>query len=171
MKLLLSLLAMLILGGEAWPAAAQSTGGAAAQLVGTWRLVSATQRMADGTVRPDPQTGPRGSGYIMYGETGRMCAVLANPDRPKWKSETAPLEAEVRAAFDGLVAYCGTYEVNEAEGYVVHHIEIDRVPNLAGTDRKRYFALSGGRLVLRPTPPLPAGVQEWTVEWERVTRK
>ena len=108
---------------------------------------------------------------MMYSETGRMCAVLANPDRPRWKSVAAPAEAELRAAFDGLVAYCGTYEVNEAEGYVVHHIELDRVPNLAGTDRKRYYTLSGSRLVLRPAPPLPAGVKEWTVEWERVTGK
>jgi hypothetical protein len=166
----LLLLATLILVVEAWPAPAQNTEGVAARLVGTWRLVSSTQRMADGTVRPDPQTGPRGTGYIMYSETGRMCAVLANPDRPKWKAETAPLEAEVRTAFDGLVAYCGTFEVNEAEGLVVHHIEMDRVPNLSGTDRKRYVALVGGRLVLRPTP-LPAGVQEWTVEWERVSKK
>jgi len=86
----------------------------------------------------------------MYSETGRMCAVLANPDRPRWKSKTAPEDAELRSAFDGLVAYCGTYEINEAEGYVVHHIEMDKVPNLAGTDRKRYFTFSKNRLVLRP---------------------
>lgn len=105
----------------------------------------------------------------MYSDTGRMCAVLADPDRSKWVSEATPSDAEVRAAFDGLVAYCGTFDVNEAEGYVVHHIEMDGVPNLAGTDRKRYFVLSGNRLVLRPVP-LPTGVQEWTVEWERVTK-
>jgi hypothetical protein len=99
-----------------------------------------------------------------------MCAVLADPDRPKWVSEAAPSDAEVHSAFDRLVAYCGTFEVNDAQSYVVHHIEMDRVPNLAGTDRKRYFAFSGNRLVLRPAPPLPAGVQEWTVEWERVTK-
>lgn len=171
MKRLLLVSGMLILCGGASQPVAPSVGGVATELVGTWRLISATQRMADGTVRPDPQTGARGNGYLMYSETGRMCAVLANPDRPKWKSEIAPVEAELRAAFDGLVAYCGTYEVHETEGYVVHHIEMDRVPNLAGTDRKRYFTLSGSRLVLRPAPPLPAGVKEWTVEWERVTSK
>lgn len=160
---------MLISGGEVRQVAAQNPETVANPLVGTWRLVSASQRLTDGTVRPDPQTGARGTGYIMYSETGRMCAVVANPDRPKWTSETAPVEAEVRAAFDGLVAYCGTYEVSEAEGYVVHHIEMDRVPNLSGTARKRYFTLSGNRLVLRPAPPLPVGVQEWTVEWERVS--
>ena len=170
MKKLMSILALAGLIGLASMMRAQSASPVRSQLVGTWRLVSATQRLADGTARPDPQTGPRGNGYLMYSETGRMCAVLANPDRPKWKSETAPAEAELRSAFGGLVAYCGTYEVNEAEGYVVHHIEMDRVPNLAGTDRKRYFTLSGGRLVLRPAPPLPAGVKEWIVEWERVEK-
>lgn len=148
----------------------QSNTNLAAQMVGTWRLLSATQRLTDGTIRADPQPGPRGAGYIMYTETSRMCAVLANPDRPKWKSEAVPTDAEVRVAFDGLVAYCGTYEVNESERSVTHHIEMDRVPNLAGTDRKRHVTLVGNRLVLRPAPPLPPGVAEWTVEFERVTR-
>ena len=170
MKPIVLVLAVLILGGSLSQSAGQNRTRVAPQLVGTWRLVSASQRLIDGTVRPDPQTGPRGTGYIMYSETGRMCAVLADPDRPKWVSDAAPSDAEVRSAFDRMVAYCGTYEVNNVQGYVVHHIEMDRVPSLAGTDRKRYFVLSGNHLVLRPTPPLPAGVQEWTVEWERVTK-
>ena len=139
-----------------------------AQLVGTWRLVSATQRLADGTVRPDPQTGPKGVGYLVYTESGRVCVVVGNPERSRWTSVQAPTEAEVRNAFDGLVAYGGTFEVNESERYVVHHIEVDRVPNLTGTDRKRFCSLSGNRLVLSAAPPLPAGVKEWTIVWERV---
>ena len=140
-----------------------------AQLVGTWRFVSASQRMVDGTVRPDPQTGLNGKGYITYTDTGKICALIANPDRPKWKSEAAPQEEELRSAFAGLVAYCGTYEVNETEKYVVHHIEMDTVPNRAGTDRKRYISLSGNRLILLPED-LPEGVQAWEVVWERVEK-
>ena len=169
MKAWLAVLALLFLSGEAWQATAQKAGGGATQLVGTWRLVSDTQRLTDGTVRPDPQTGPRGMGYVMYSETGRICAVLANPDRPKWSSETAPVDAELRTAFDGLVAYCGTYEVDEAQGTVVHHVELDKVPNRAGLVRKRHFEVSGNQLVLRPAPPLPEGVQQWTIVFERVT--
>jgi hypothetical protein len=170
MKMWIYILAIVSLIGPASTMRVQSARSVRSQLVGTWRLVSATQRLADGTMRPDPQTGPKGNGYLMYSESGRMCAVLANPDRPRWKSKTAPEDAELRTAFDGLVAYCGTYEINEAEGYVVHHIEMDKVPNLAGTDRKRYFTFSGSRLVLRPAPPLPAGVQDWTIVWERVEK-
>ncbi len=141
------------------------------KLVGTWRLVSASQQMTDGTTRPDPQPGPHGKGYIIYSDAGIMCALLANPDRPNWNSIPMPTNAELSSAMGGLVAYCGTYEVNERDGYVVHHIEVDRVPNLAGTDRKRFFTLSGNRLFLHPAPPLPDNVNVWTVEFERVKRK
>ena len=142
----------------------------ARQLIGTWRLVATEQPRADGTVRPEVGLGPRGVGYITYSDTGVVCAFLSNPDRPKWKIPSAPTEAELRSAIDGMVSYCGTYEVNEAEGYVVHHVQMDKVPNAAGTDRKRYFTLSGNRLVLRPSP-LPDGITEWHIEWERVPKK
>ena len=162
-------MALLILGGMLSSVVPQSSRSLRAQLIGTWRFVSASQRMADGTVRPDPQTGPRGKGYIIYTETGQMCAMIANPDRPKWKSEAAPQEDELRSAFAGLVAYCGSYEVNEREKYVVHHIELDRVPNRADMDRKRYLSLSGKRLILRPED-LPEGVQAWEIVWARVEK-
>ena len=146
----------------------QTTNSLRAQLVGTWRLVSASQRLVDETVRPDPQTGPKGVGYLIYTESRRVCVVVVNPERSRWASPQAPTEAELRNAFDGLVAYGGTFEVNEAERYVVHHIEVDRVPGLTGTDRKRFCSFSGDRLILRAAPPLPKDVKEWTIVWERV---
>jgi hypothetical protein len=136
-------------------------------LVGTWRLVAARQRLTDGSVRPDPQPGARGVGYIMYDATGHMCVVLANPDRPTWKAPKSPSDAEVRSAFDGLVAYCGTYETNEAKHYVIHHVEADREPAMMGTNRTRLATVTATRLILRPLD-LPVGVKAWTVEFERV---
>ena len=137
------------------------------ELVGTWRLVAARQRLTDGSVRPDPQPGPHGVGYLMYDATGHVCVVLANPDRPAWKSSQAATDAELRAAFDGLVAYCGTYETDEARRAVIHHVEADREPRVMGTDRVRLATVTGDRLVLRPVD-VPPGIAEWTVEWERV---
>ena len=145
---------------------AQATGTLRSELVGTWRLVAARQRMADGSVRPDPQTGPRGVGDIRYDATGHVCVVLANPDRPAWKA-ASPTDAEARAALEGLVAYCGTYETDEQQHSVIHHIEADKSPSIGGTDRKRSATVTGNRLVLRPVD-LPAGVTDWTVEWERI---
>ena len=107
-------------------------------------------------------------GYLVYTESGRVCVVVNNPERSRWASVQAPTEADLRNALDGLVAYGGTFEVNEAERHVVHHIEVDRVPNSTGTDRKRFCSLSGNRLVLSAAPPLPTGVKEWTIVWERV---
>jgi hypothetical protein len=63
----------------------------------------------------------------------------------------------------------GTWRfVSSTQRSVVHHIEIDRVPNSLGTERKRFCSVTGNRLTLRAAPPLPAGVQEWTIVWERV---
>ena len=152
---------LLLLGG-------QTSAPLRAQLVGTWRLASAMQRLADGTVRPDPQTGQKGVGYLIYTGAGRACVVVANPDRPRWKTAQAPTETELRSAFDGLVACAGTLQVNEADRYGVHRIEVDRVPNLLGADRKRFCTLSGNQLVHRAAPPLPPDVQEWAIVWERV---
>jgi hypothetical protein len=141
------------------------------ELVGTWRLVSATQRLTDGSVRPDPNVGPKGIGYIIYTSTGQVCAVLGNPERPRWITEGRPTDAEAHGIFKNVVSYCGTYSVNEKGGYVLHHVEIDLMPNRIGTDRKRFFTVSADRLVLRPAPPYPPGVADWTVTWQRVHGK
>ncbi len=140
----------------------------AKQFIGVWRLVSTEQRMADGTTHPSPQFGPNGIGYLMYTDAKRMCAVLVNPARPKWVDSSNPTEQELRSAMDGLGAYCGTYDVDAEEGSVVHHVELDKVPNMIGTDRKRFFTFTGNRLVLRLAPPLPEGVLESSLTWERV---
>lgn len=165
MKRFTLLAAALLLIGQAGPSAAQP---AAAPIVGTWRLVAATQRMADGTERPDPNVGAHARGYIIYTATGQVCALLGNRDRPRWAVDGEPTAAEALAIPANMVAYCGTYTVDEAGGFVVHHVQIDLSPNRVGTDRKRFFSISGDRLVLRPAPPLPDGVREWTVTWERV---
>jgi hypothetical protein len=157
----------------AWLAVSPATAtaapkGPAAQLVGAWRLVSATERMSDGTERPDPNVGPQGRGYIIYTATGQVCAMLGNSQRPRWAVPGQPTNAEARAIPDNMVAYCGTYSVDETGGFVVHHVEIDLSPNVVGTDRKRFFTVTGDRLILRAAPPLPDGVQALTITWTRV---
>ena len=167
MKRLLISCAVLLTSAPPVVLAAQAPRTLRKSLVGTWRLVAARQRMADGSVRPDPQTGPRGVGYIMYDLTGHVCVVLANPDRPAWKTATSPTDGEARSALEGLVAYCGTYETDEQQRSVIHHVEADKNPSIVGTDRRRFATVTGNRLILRPVD-LPAGVTEWTVEWDRV---
>ena len=74
----LIVLAALLTGDPHTGLAAQTPQTLRAQIVGTWRLVAAQQRLSHGSVRADPQAGPHGAGCIMYDATGHMCVVLAN---------------------------------------------------------------------------------------------
>jgi hypothetical protein len=145
-----------------------SSDGLPKQFVGTWRLASWTLRLADGTTRADPKT----VAYLIYSEEGRMCYVSMKPDRPKWKSETAPTAEEALSAITGLSAYSAAVEVHEEEGFVIHHVDVERVPNVVGRKRKRWFRFDGpDRLTLRvDAAELAPGVVESTLVWERVAR-
>ena len=46
---------------------------------------------------------------------------------------------EVRIAFEGYISYCGFYEVNEQERFVLHHLQLSWFPNWVGTEQKRFF--------------------------------
>ena len=132
------------------PAASSAT----EQFAGTWSLVSWKIEQADGAVI-DPLLGPGPVGWIMYHPGGQMSVVLMRPDNPKFVSDNL-MEAtpeEIRAAFEGFVSYCGSYEVNEQERFVIHHLEMSWFPNLVGTEQKRFFEFADDRLTLK-TPPL-----------------
>ena len=111
----------------------------AKQFVGMWRLVSWPQRFADGTMRQAANS----VAYIVYTDTGHMCYVAMNPNRPRWKSENAPKPEEALSGIMGLGAYCATVEIHAKEGFVVHHVEIEKNPNLVGRARKRWFTFQG----------------------------
>jgi len=96
-----------------------------------------------------------------------MCAVLADPHRAHWKSDETSTEAELRSTLDHFIAYSGRYEVDEAQGSVVHHIEIHVVPNFIGTDFKRRVSFEGSLLKLQPVEPLAGDIVEYTLTWER----
>ena len=147
----------------------------AKQLTGMWRLVSFQQRLADGTTRQNPLS----VGYIVYADVGRMCYVSMDPDRPKWNMGGkrdpvgyAPTPDEASSAIAGLGAYCAAVEVHAKEGFVLHRVEVDRIPNMVGATRKRWFTFEGpDRVVLtvdpaENTPP----VVETRLTWERVPK-
>lgn len=139
---------------------------AARTLVGVWRLANRMVTFADGTSRPDPRT----TAYLIYSDTGLACYIAMDPTRAGWKSETAPTPEEALAGIAGLGAYCGTFHVNAAEGSVVHRMEIERIPNLVGRGRKRWFMFDGNdRLILKvDTSEFRPPVAERRLLWERV---
>jgi hypothetical protein len=137
------------------------------EFLGMWRLVSYVQRYADGT----EQLNPRTAAYITYTDTGHMCFVSMDPNRPLWKSPARPTELESKTALEGFSAYCGAAEVNVREGYVLHHVEIEETPNDVGIVRKRLFTLEGNRLVLRADPSeLRPPMVDSVLTWQKIDK-
>lgn len=167
MSMIKNLLLLLILtGAVSNVATAQSSTQPASEqhFIGIWRLVSWTKEYDDGTTAQEP----RSESYIIYTETGHMCWVAMDPRRPNLPAE--PTEIEEAVAFRGLGAYCATVEINLDDGYVIHHVEIAKMPNAVGIERKRWFSFDGSdRLHLRVDPTeniLP--LVESSLIWERI---
>ena len=148
----------------------RSSGSFKAQFIGTWKLVSWKIEQADGEVTDSP-LGPNPLGWIMYQPGGRMCVALMRPDRRKFTSNNL-MEAtpeEIKTGFEGYMSYCGSYEVNERERFIIHHLQLSWFPNWIETDQKRYFEFAGNRLTLK-TPPvtLVGAAQVHRLIWERL---
>src|SRR5207253_11053479 len=95
----------LILGQLNSTSRAQSQDDIAKQFAGMWRLVSSRQRLADGTTRQSSNN----VAYLVFDtDAGHMCYLSMNPNRPPWKSETAPTAEEALSAIKGFSAYCAT---------------------------------------------------------------
>jgi hypothetical protein len=167
MKRIAALSIVLIFGPLNSMSHAQSQDDVAKQFVGMWRQVSYSERLADGTTRQNLLS----VAYLIYTDTGHMCYVAMNPSRPRWKSETPTLD-EALSGINGFGAYCSTVEVHAKEGYVIHHVEMAKSPNVVGRVRKRWFAFQGpNRVELRiDTPELTSPVVESTLIWERVVK-
>ncbi|HWP48864.1 MAG TPA: lipocalin-like domain-containing protein [Candidatus Limnocylindrales bacterium] len=134
-------------------------------IAGTWRLVSFEEQRADGT--PVYPMGREVKGYISYDGRGHMSVQLMRTDLRKFTSND-PLAAtseEKIAAFEGYLAYWGTYTVNEEEGSVTHYLEGSLVPNWVNTVRKRFFQVSEDRLIL--TFPMTGDTVSSRLIWER----
>jgi len=138
------------------------------KFVGAWKLVSSEFQRSDGEV-----TYPMGrdvTGMVIYDADVHVSAHVMRPDRPAFASgdRLKGTPVEIKSAFEGYVAYHGTYEVNEDEGTVTTYVEGCLFPNWIGTEQKRFFKFSGNRLTLS-TPPMLMGGEQVTalIIWER----
>lgn len=61
--------------------------------------------------------------------------------------------------------YWGTYEVDPAQGQVIHNILGAYVPEMVGTRQVRAFTIDGGQLVLRTLPAADGSFSEFV--WRR----
>lgn len=142
---------------------------AAANFVGAWRLVSYESRDSMGAVQYP--WGKGAVGQLLYDARGNMSAMIMKPDRTPFASQDLRrgTDAEVRTAFEGFLAYFGTYTVDAVKGTVTHHVRGASYPNVVGGDQVRHYRFDGMQLVLS-TPPIQIGGRPLTtvLVWERV---
>ncbi len=137
------------------------------EFIGVWNLISFERRTAAGEV-----TYPMGGkpvGRLTYDAVGRMSAQIMRPDRPKFQSASSGRGSaeEKIAAFDGFIAYYGTYVVNEKDHSVIHHVEASLYPNWVGSDQRRLYEFSDGKLILRAINGSGGPGTESRLVWER----
>ena len=142
----------------------------ASMFTGAWRLLSCEPRDSNGQV--EFPFGEQPGGQLLYDGAGHMSAQLGKTDRARFvaKDPARGTDAEVRDAFDGYIAYFGTYSIDESKRAVTHHVVGASFPNWVGIDLVRLYAFDeSGRLRLA-TPAIAVGGRslEYVLLWERM---
>ena len=145
------------------PAAAMEVENPNDRFAGAWSLVRSERRDADGELIGEPLENR--VGYIMYDPAGYMGVALMQPDREPY-SEGGPTGEEALAQMGSYASYFGRFTVNEADGYVTHHLEGSLNPDGAGSDYQRFFTFEGENLILQP-PAAEDGSRSF-ITWERL---
>jgi hypothetical protein len=137
-------LVLVLLCGEA--AAQQLPAGTQAQFVGTWSLVSIHYVEKDG--RKVEPFGPGATGMLFFDASGHFATQVMAVNRPRFASNNRMIGTaeENRAVSQNVVAYFGSYTVDEPNHVVTLHIEQSSFPNWNGTDQQRIYAFRGDEL-------------------------
>jgi hypothetical protein len=117
-----------------------------ANLVGTWRLISA-EDFDSQTGKWVPYTfGNPPSGYFFYDATGHASIQIMTTPPQQIATPDSPTPDEALAIFNGYIAYYGTYTVDEKNIY--HQVEGAWDPSQVGTVQTRPYELSGDQLII-----------------------
>jgi len=123
------------------------------RFVGSWRLVSLEEPVADGTVHSADCTG-----LLVFTRDGHMTVQVMYRD-----PQTGTAAGSVQYAQGGYEASFGRFTVDPRAGRFTYHVEGALVRSLVGKDLVRQFELSGKRLVVRSAN----ANEQWRVTWER----
>ena len=126
------------------------------QLVGVWTLLTYTEEKK-GCADTHP-FGPKPVGFLLYTPDGFVSAQLMKPGRPAFRSHDwhQGTPEEYVESGSGYIAYCGRYQVDEANRTVTHIPSIALLPNLIDGGQLRAISLNGNRLTLRTSSPAGA---------------
>lgn len=122
------------------------------QLIGVWRLVSATGLSEQS--RTIALFGGNPIGRLIYGQQGTVSLQITASDVPLFLSgdRLRGTEQEIRTAFENYNGYFGTYEVDVSSARVIHQIEGGSFPNWRNTNQIRYLKMADGLLYMQTTP-------------------
>ena len=135
--------------------------------MGTWKLISTEETTKDGTTRPFAAFGPHAKGFLMYQQDGYMSGELMNPDRPHVADPAHATPEERLAAAEGTFSYCGRYQIDVQEKWIVHLPEVATDPGYVGSRQVRPFSFDGRRLVLSDVEKNDPSVSRWKIVWEK----
>jgi Lipocalin-like domain len=127
------------------------------QLVGTWIYESSKGTREDGSAGERPKL----TGAVTYTADGHFHFITVRSDAPKYVSgdSARPSAEEAMAIASGVVAYTGTYAVDESTKTIHVNIETASFPNLVGVPNQRRIVTSVTDDELKFTNPrTPAGV-------------
>jgi hypothetical protein len=135
-------------------------------LVGTWTLVSATQRTKEGVV--SDRWGPNPRGRATFEANGRFSFMIFRSDVPKFSSDNLNqvTPAEAKAAIQGMTANFGTWSIDEATKTLTTNIEVASAPNLNGGAQKRIISSLSANELKYTNPASQIGTVD-DVVWKR----
>jgi hypothetical protein len=137
------------------------------QLVGTWSLVSWEQVNKDGTKRQD--FGPNPKGVTTFDAAGHVFTMYARLDLPKIASDdrTKATPEEAQAINAGILAYFGTYAVDEASKTITLQMESTTYPNQLSVPQKRVIAILTADELKFSNPTPTAGGGQINIAYKR----
>jgi hypothetical protein len=121
------------------------------QLIGTWIYESSTGKREDGSAVQRPSL----QGAVTYTADGHFHFITVRTHAPKYASgdSARPSQDEAMAIASGVVAYTGTYTVDESTKTIHANIETSSFPNLVGAPNQRRIVTSISDDELRFTNP------------------
>lgn len=137
------------------------TAGYAQSLQGRWKLISAEDVRADGTVARYPW-GRTPAGSIVV-EDGACYVQIMSGDTPSFTSGKPMREQMTAALLSTYIAYSGACTIDEKTGSVTLKVDSAWRPDYVGTEQKRFFRFDNGKLIFGPaTGSLKAGGEALT---------
>jgi Lipocalin-like domain len=107
------------------------------QLIGNWTFASSIDTNKDGT--KSNRWGPNAKGQLMLDPSGRFSFLISRASIPKFAvaNVNQGTAEENKAVVQGMIAYIGTWSVDDASKTLTTNIEAGSYPNLNGGTQKR----------------------------------